>query len=251
MPSCNDSGENEGACQQQPNKLRRSNRKRSKPSTECSVYFKKLGCALESSTSTSSSLTTLPYVVVRELLMYLDVDTLESLSASCSYFDELISGRFLTSIDLPLPQYFISEVATSSRLEKKPLLKLRCKKTEENFWKIFPTEYSTPTSSADYMLQTQLSLLSLDKIRELDLVPGGLSRSEGGVKRINTISKWKNEEFDLRLLHGIELMGSLEHVTRLDILFNDTFTSESYRFLLPSLKELGLTILERQGQGRR
>ena len=181
--------------------------------------------------------------------MYLDVNTLESLSATCSYFDELISGRLLTSIDLPLPHDFTNEVAFTSKLEKKPLLKLRCKKTDENFWKIFPTTFLTPNSTALYMLQSQLSLLSLDKIRELDLVPGGLSRRVGGIKRINTDSKWKNEEFDSMLLHGIESVGSLEHVTRLDILFNDTsFPSESYRSILPRLKELGLTILECQGR---
>ena len=251
MPFKKDPEGGDDALQQQVFRLRRSKRKRSIARTESSVYktsakeIKRSRTALQSTIPTPS-LSTLPYVVVKKLLLYMDVNTLESLSGTCSYFDGLISGRFLTSIDFPLPQDFISEVATTNRLEKKPLLKLRCKKTEDNLWTIFP-DLETTSTTTDYMLQFQLSLLSLGKIRELDFVPGGLSRMEGGVKMVNKTTKWKYEEFDLRLFDCINSMGSLQHVTRLSILFNDTWISESYRFLLPSLKELGLTILEDQG----
>jgi len=198
------------------------------------------------------TLTTLPDLVAQKLLNYMDVDTLESLSATCCYFDELISGRFLTSIDFPLPQDFISEVASTRRLEKKPLLKLRYKKTDKELWKIIldlvhhSIQYTTNTH-LKYMLQSQLCLFSLDKIRELDLVPGGLSRREAGVRMLNTSNNWKYENVDYLLLHCIESMGSLEHVTRLDIFLYPRLGSLQHHFiLLPSLIELGLTILESQ-----
>ena len=77
-------------------------------------------------------LTTLPFVVTRELLKYLDVDTLECLSRTCVYFDQLIAGEFLLSVDFPFPADLSADVAQSSKLEKKPLLKMRCKKTKGN-----------------------------------------------------------------------------------------------------------------------
>ena len=205
----------------------------------------------EASQPTPPSLTTLPNLVAKKLLMYLNVDSLESLSATCSYFDELISCRFLTSIDFPLPQEFISEVATASRLEKKPLLKLRYKKTDDELWNniLNLVHYSSITTS-NYMLQSHLCLLSLDKIREFDLVPGGLSRSEVGVRMVttSTSSSWKYEGVDYLLLRCIKNMGSLEHVTRLDILLNPKLGSFQHQYILvlPSLLELGLTMLEDQ-----
>ena len=107
------------------------------------------------------SLITLPCLVLRKLLLYCDVDTLEKLSTTCSYFDQLISGRFITSLDFPLPLDFINEVASTSRLEKKPLLKIRCKKSDKQFILYF----------SDYILDCQLAFIFLDKLRKLDLVP--------------------------------------------------------------------------------
>ena len=53
------------------------------------------------------------------------MDTLENLSKTSSYFDQMIAGRFLTSINFPFSLDFISEVLNTGWMEKKPLLKLR------------------------------------------------------------------------------------------------------------------------------
>ena len=82
-----------------------------------------------------------------------DVDTLEKLRKTGSYFDQLISGRFITTLDLPSPLDFINVVAASSRLEKKPLLKIRCKKSDKQFILYF----------SDYILDCQLAFIFLDK----------------------------------------------------------------------------------------
>ena len=146
-------------------------------------------------------------------------------------------------------------MAAASRLEKKPLLKLRYKKTDDELWNniLNLVHYSSiTTSNLDYMLQSHLCLLSLDKIKELDLVPGGFSRMEVGVRMVttSTSSSWKYEGVDYLLLRCIKNMGSLEHVTRLDILLNPStviiFFQHDYILLLPSLLELGLTMLEDQ-----
>ena len=106
------------------------------------------------------------------------MDTLENLSKTSSYFDQMIAGRFLTSINFPFSLDFISEVLNTGWVEKKPLLKLRCKKSKDRF-KIFPDmpdEYSEPNSlhkiildnspdMTEYPVLSQMSLLSLQKLR--------------------------------------------------------------------------------------
>jgi len=233
----------EGAVSQETNQIhtipRRSNRKRRIiiPSTQS--FAKKLKKSSSASVSQSpvsvTTLTTLPYVVTRKLLLCLDVDSLENLSKTCSYFDQFISGRFITSLDFPLPLSFITEVATTSRLEKKPILKIRCKKMDKMLF--------TPRSS--YMFHSQLSLLSLDKVREIDFVPENLGRV-GYSNRVVASICIQYDDFDLSLLRHVKSMGSLDNVTRLNILFNGSIWNQWHKSLrmLPSLVELGLTISE-------
>ena len=153
--------------------------------------------------------------------MYFDVDTLERLSATCYYFDQLIAGRFLTSIDFPFHVDFNAEVAATSTFEKKPLLKMRCKKPKEEF-RVFPDmpdEFSDTSSihkvivdncpdTTDYMVQGQLSLLSLNKLREVDLVPECLLE-EGGSRVLTQRVMDSYSSFDSGLLRQI---SRLDHI---------------------------------------
>jgi len=159
---------------------------------------------------------------------------LEKLSKTCSYFDQYISGRYLTSLDFPLPLTFIAEVATSSRLEKKPILKIRCTKADKTLF---------PPRSSNYIIQFQLSLLSLDKVREFDLVPTSLRvLGQNYWSRIRRNIKY--EHFDFSLLRHVNSMGSLDHVTRLSILFHVSTQWHRSLQMFPSLVELGITINE-------
>ena len=195
--------------------LRRSTRKRTVPASLSSIFCTPPPSAKKSRRKISSpavpapTLITLPYVVTNNLLLYLDVDTLENLSKTCSFFDQMIAGRFLTSIDLPFSLDFISEVRNTDRLEKKPILKLRCNKSKQQF-KIFPDmpdEYSESSSlnkiildssphMTEYLVLSQMSLLSLHKLREVDLVPDSLSVI--GWRAMDSYSK-----FDVGLLRQI------------------------------------------------
>ena len=75
-----------------------------------------------------ASLMSLPYEVLLKLLRYLDVESLENLGGTCSQFDLLIHGRFLTSLAIPFDESFLKEIAATDTLEKKPLLRLQCTK---------------------------------------------------------------------------------------------------------------------------
>jgi len=191
--------------------------------------------------------------------MYFDVDTLENLSATCSYFDLLISGRYLTSINFPFNVDFNAEVAATSNVEKKPLLKMRCKKSKDEF-KIFPDmpdEFSEPSSihkiivencpdMTDYMVQSQLSLLSLENLREIDLVPDKIM-DEGGIRAPSQRVMDSYSNFDSGLFRQISRFGSLSCVTRLDVLVDHNFYLEQFMSQFPSLIELGLFVTTRSG----
>ena len=115
---------------------------------------------------------------MKRILQFLDADSLENLSATCIYFDNLLASKFLISIDFPFPVSFIEELLSSESIDKKPLLKLRCKKSRDEF-NIFG-DMSEPLSLHklivqnryyDYMLYSQMSLLDLSMLKEVDLVP--------------------------------------------------------------------------------
>jgi hypothetical protein len=108
---------------------RRPNRKCLMPSVSSNPPpAKKLRKVTDILSQSDPTLTTLPYVVTTNFLLYMEVETLENLSSTCSFFDQMIAGKFLTSINFPFRVNFISEVRNADCLDKKPLLKLRCKK---------------------------------------------------------------------------------------------------------------------------
>merc|ERR1719397_1893544 len=76
------------------------------------------------------TLLTLPYEVKDQLLKYLDIKSMEALSKTCSQFDLMINGRFLTSLNLPfvINEPFMTEVKETEVIEKKPLLRLEFQK---------------------------------------------------------------------------------------------------------------------------
>ena len=123
------------------------------------------------------TITSLPYCAVKRILQFLDADSLENLSATCIYFDNLLASKFLISIDFPFPVSFIEELFSSESVDKKPLLKLRCKKSRDEFNIL--GDMSEPLSmhklivqnNYHYMLYSQMSLLDLSLLKEVDLVP--------------------------------------------------------------------------------
>jgi len=239
--------------------LRRSTRKRSIPSTFNSVFSspppsaKKARKKLVSPPFNPPTLLSLPYCAISKLLQCLDVDSLENLSSTCYYFDQLIAGRFLLSIDFPFPVSFLHEVNNSKMLEKKPLLRFRCKKSIVEFM-MFSNVYPEPFSQhkliidneklhmRDYLVMSQMSLLSLHKLREVDLVP-----HEDNIRLLSQRNLDLYTKFDCSVLKQISRLGSLSHVTKLDVLVDQYLYLEELFSNLPNLLELGLTIHTRNG----
>ena len=130
----------------------------------------------------------------------MDVDSLEQLGQTCSYFDQLINGKYLTSLNVPFDAHFLKEVSSTNTIEKKPLLKLKCPKSRESFREVYKDEPAksqmmsqmsvdhvlsdnTSKTNTDYMIHLQLSFLSLEELREVDLLPEGLDEPDFDVSR--------------------------------------------------------------------
>ena len=115
-----------------------------------------------------ATLLTLPRLVHQKLLLYLDVESMESLSKTCSVFDWLINGQYLTSINIPHDPsfHFLKEIRETGSLEVKPLLKLKCDKS----WQTSHIIKDCSKHLLSYTVASQMSMLETSKLREIDLV---------------------------------------------------------------------------------
>ena len=88
----------------------------------------------------------------------------------------MINGRYLTSVNLPFGEEFLNDIKESKILEKKPVLRLQCKNvshypTITNLQDPLSLFVDSSVELKQYIIESQLSLLYLSKVRELDLVP--------------------------------------------------------------------------------
>ena len=170
------------------------------------------------SDSNSVCLTSLPNLVLSRLFQFLDVQSLENLSATCSTFDQLIAGQYLTSISIPYSPEFVSEMKTAKSIDRKPLLKLEIGKSKGICLQTmlrggYTTGYYYPRI-IEYLMESQLSLLDLRQVREIDLV-------------LNTSSKitWQDmlniTDFYLNVLIYPTKRFRFEHITRLHMMMGE------------------------------
>ena len=155
----------------------------------------------------SRNLLHLPLAVLEHLVLFLDVSNLENLSTTCSFFHQLISGRHITSLNFPFYNQFLTELSLSTNIEKKPILSIRSTKNDDT--KVPDDE----DVFVEYMVASQLALLSLTRLRELHLVPRSLEAADMAARPTNTrISSFV--EFDRILLRQISGLGGLANITR-------------------------------------
>ena len=197
------------------------------------------------------SLATLPGLVHQKLLTYLDVQSMESLSKTCSVFDILINGQYLTAVNIPHDVDFYKEIRKTG-FDVKPLLKLQSNKN-------YPVDYFIADwgkFAIDYIINTQLSMLVTTSLREIDLVPfnarEGMSASPapGRIRypynELSSSTKEKLFELDSGILHELANTNSLKHVSRLSLMTshrshqncNFFFLSSFLQTHIPSLQEL-------------
>jgi len=204
----------------------------------------------------------LPRTVLARLLLFLQVDSLENLSLTCSLFDRMINGRFLTSIDFPFHSSFIKELALTDSLEKKPLLRLRCKKSRQL---VCPTAQNlgeedqsmhwlmmeTTDELSTYLMRSQLSLLSMSHLRELDLVPASF-RDSLDLRQMNEVEVDQYRTFDKMLVRELLAQGNLKHLTRLGMMLNqNTYQVQDWIGSLRSLIEIEIFILTKNSLKKR
>jgi len=213
-----------------------------------------------------ATMMTLPWEVQFELTRYLDVASLEALSQTCSHFDSLINGRYLTTINLPftINGGFMNEIKKSKVIEKKALLRLECKKPRNDLSSLqehLPSILSQDSHYShslyqfvdtchvvkQYVLETQLDLLDLSKLRELDFVPENIRQEVSNF----TVSMMECAlSFDHIIASRLGRVGALANISRLDIMLGLEETGHDlWKKYLPSLNnllELNIVVLERK-----
>ena len=149
-------------------KLRRSKRKVASSKEVSTVFDSPPPSSKKARIAAPASLVSLPYDVQNLLTRYLDVRSLEALAQTCSHFDLMINGRYLTSVNIPFNpnRGLMAEVKRSDVLEKKPLLRLKCK-ISYSFIQFMEAGFH----AKQYLLESQMGLLCLSSVREVDLVP--------------------------------------------------------------------------------
>ena len=188
------------------------------------------------------TLLSLPLDIHEKFLQYLDVKSQEALSSTCSYFDQMIRGRHLMRVDIPFAKEFLSELKAAQTIEKKPLLRLECK--------VLSASHMFDDSgflAQEYILESQMNLLSLSKLREVNLVPDDIQT------RINirNTSMWEcAKDFDHIILSRLSRVGVLNNISRLDIVLGmEELAHLLWKDILPGLTnlvELHLVVLERR-----
>jgi len=174
----------------------------------------------------------LPLLIIRKILQFIPVDDLEILANTNRFFYNWICSEHRTSADIPFKKEDIKIMQENKIIEKKPLMKLRCKDFNSNpfFKPILPK----------YIMDLQMSLLDFSKLRELDLV---LSTDN---------LPWVSPKVQVRhhnlltdvLLQVIRRNGTLSRIEKFDVLV-DEFGESTIAFLpdMIKLRDFGLNIL--------
>jgi len=191
------------------------------PSTDASVSEKKSRMMTSCNTDQNPlllSLDTLPYVVIRRLLLFLDVDSLENLSSTCSLFQCFVTEQFNTSLDLSCPG-FLTDLESDAA--NKPLLRVML---------------SGNISGIDAKEEAldNLELSKLDYVREINLVPDSID-----------LTDMRFSLFEALVIGSVSRIGSLNHVTRLNVTIDEhqDVNLEHLVAQMRELKELGLVCI--------
>jgi len=194
----------------------------------------------------------LPKLVLDHLFGLLDVSSLEVLGKTCSFFDAAINGVFLTSLSVPFDENFIAELGNTKVIEKKPLLRLVSNKSNVAFtnkmhMSIHNVIFEAKTVTIEYLLQNQLSLLQLDHLRELDMLPEKIH--QGLLQPMHHTPKLYETYriFDTTLLSLLMRSNSLINLSKLSILVDTTFFLHGQMKFMPNLQELELAIISKTG----
>ena len=206
----------------------------------------------------------IPLLAMEKILDLLDVKGVEALGQTCSFFDELICGNYITSLNFPFDASFIEAINSTKSLDKKPLLRLVCNKSKAfiNDQTVDSSKKSTSlnavrsasiqkiVSSAnpetiEYLVYSQFSFLSLNQLRELDLRPEDFNSRLINHESSKTLENYK--QLDMSILKNLQLADCLKNLTKLDIVLDNSFYADECLDNLPNLRELGIVMCGKTG----
>ena len=182
----------------------------------------------------------LPYDVLDHLLQYLDVQSLTALGRTCSQFDLMIFGRYLTSVRLPFKKNgaFMKEIRAAEVIEKKPVLRIICRRFDTYDYHPF-----LKVNAGKYQLDINMDLLNLKKVREVDLFPGEIP--DGHLTQV-MVQKWtQSQDFDKIIMDRLADVGALRNISRLNIMFTNMRQGQFIEKIMkdmPNLLELNLFV---------
>jgi len=177
----------------------------------------------------------LPSLVLHHILQFISVEDLENLAKVNLFFENWICGDRKTSADIPLKEEDIKKMREEKIIEKKPLIKLRCKDP------VLVGDMMDSALDFGYILNLQVSVLDFSKLRELDLVPSTGNDTTEYQARTHV-------DFCEKLLQTISKKGTLGRIEKFDVLVDEKgkvvidFVSE-----MTKLRDFGLNILTRTG----
>ena len=189
-----------------------------------------------------TTLLTLPADIQELLFKYLDVKSLESLSRTCSLYDQMINGRYITTMTLPFREDFRKSLKEAEVIEKKSILRLECKE-DELYRALKPNEVNLKK----YVVESQLALLDLRQVREIDLEPGRVPGHT--LVSPDQIKCWNKSVMERVILTRLSGLGVLGNISRLKLLFISNEMGELlWKGIIPQMRnllELHLTVVEK------
>ena len=73
----------------------------------------------------------MPALVLRRMMHFLDVTSLENLAATCDFLHKLVMSRGVTTLNIPFPNKFIAELNAVKTFHKKQVFRLRSLKEDD------------------------------------------------------------------------------------------------------------------------
>ena len=73
----------------------------------------------------------MPALVLKRMMHFLDVTSLENLAATCDFFHQFVMMRGVTTLDLPFSNKFIAELSSAKTFHKKEVFRLRSLKEDD------------------------------------------------------------------------------------------------------------------------
>ena len=73
----------------------------------------------------------MPAVVLKRMMHFLDVTSLENLAATCDFFNQFVMMRGVTTLNIPFSNKFIAELNSVKTFHKKEVFRLRSLKEDD------------------------------------------------------------------------------------------------------------------------